>query len=418
MISNTGKTKVFYSFLLIAAAHFTVLGGGFQVSLQGAKQNMMSDAGSALSLDASSVYFNPGGLAFLEKRAYFNVGVNLVFPTVGYQVNAPGSYSATNTNKFSNPILFYASYKLKPDSKWTIAFGVNNPFGSSLVYDDNWIGQMAIREISLKTFCFQPTISYKISEKLGVGISYNHYAGDLVLRKALPITDATTGKFGEAKLSGNASGIGFNLGIIYKPIKQLSIGLDYRSQSTLRLRHGTAEFTVPSALADSFPKTQFTSQLKLPQIVTLGFAYTIAEKLTIVADVNFTGWKCYDTLRFDYAFNSKSLEDTKITKNYKNAFSYRLGVQYKIANFITARVGGFYDLTPVQDGFLSPDGPDANRIGGSAGISLYPGKHFNIDLSYMYLETAKRTGGSAESGFYGTYKVKAAIPTLGLQYTF
>jgi long-chain fatty acid transport protein len=208
------------------------------------------------------------------------------------------------------------------------------------------------------------------------------------------------------------------VGIIYKPIKQLSIALDYRSQTTLRMRHGTAEFTVPSALADSFPKTQFTSQLKLPQMLTLGLAYTIAEKATIVFDVNFTGWKCYDTLRFDYAFNSQSLEDTKIIKNYKNAFSFRLGAQYKFADFITVRIGGFYDMTPVQDGFLFPDGPDANRIGGSAGISLYPGKHFNIDLSYMYLETAKRTGGSNEVGFWGTYKIKAAIPTIGLQYTF
>lgn len=402
--------------LFLLASCSNLFAGGFQVSLQGSKQNMMSDAGSALSLDASSIFFNPGALAFMKDRFSVNAGVSLVFPNVGYQ-DTQGFYTAGNTNKFSNPIFFYASYRLKPESKWTISFGVNNPFGSTLIYDDNWAGQFVIREISLKTFCWQPTVTYKISEKLAIGASFNYYSGELILRKGIPVSDST-GTFGEAKLEGKAGGIGFNVGLVYKPTDKLSIALDYRSQSTLKLKNGTAEFTVPSALADSFPKTKFTSQLKLPQVVTLGLAYAFTEKFTLALDVNYTGWQCYDTLKFDYAFNSESLEDTKITKNYKGAFAFRLGGQYKFGEVITARAGAFFDMTPVQNGFLTPDGPDANRVGGSVGLSLQPMKRFGIDLSFMYLETIKRTGGSYESGFWGTYKTKAAIPTLGLQYSF
>lgn len=417
MINLKKLQKIFFVALLLFANSSSLWAGGFQVNVQGSKQNMMGHAGSALSLDASSIFFNPGALAFIKDRFCVNAGVNLIFPKVSYQESNPGFYTAGNTNKFSNPILFYAAFRLKTESRWTIGFGINNPFGSTLVYDDDWAGQFVIREISLKTFCYQPTVTFKISEKLALGASFNYYSGELILRKGIPVSDSTS-IFGEARLEGKARGFGFNAGIVYKPTEKLTIGLDYRSQTAVKLKKGVAEFSVPSALADSFPKTTFTSELKLPQVVTLGLAYAFSEKFTLVLDVNYTGWQSYDTLKFDYAFNSESLEDTKITKNYKGAFAFRLGGQYRIAEIITARAGVFFDMTPVQDGFLTPDGPDANRIGGSAGISLYPVKHFGIDLSFMYLETMKRTGGSNEAGFWGTYKTKAAIPTLGLQYSF
>jgi len=416
MAKLISTVKAYFTLLLFVILAGDSLAGGFQVSLQGSKQNMMGHAGSALSLDAASIFFNPGALAFLKDRFCVNAGVNLVIPRVGYQENSPGFYTAGNTNKFSNPILFYASFRLKPESKWTIGFGVNNPFGSTLVYDDNWAGQFVIREISLKTFCWQPSVTYKINDKLGIGASFNYYSGELILRKGIPVSDST-GTFGEARLEGKAGGIGFNAGLVYKPTEKLTIGIDYRSQATVKLKKGKAEFSVPSALADSFPETTFTSQIKLPQVITLGLAYAFSEKLTLALDVNYTGWQSYDTLKFDYAFNSESLEDTKITKNYKGVFAFRLGAQYKFAEIITARAGAFFDMTPVQDGFLTPDGPDADRIGGSAGVSLQI-KRFGIDLSFMYLETIKRTGGSNEEGFYGTYKTKAAIPGLGLQYSF
>ncbi len=417
MVPGIKVGKIFFALFSFVVLGGSALAGGFQINLQGSKQNMMGHAGSALSLDASSVFFNPGALAFLKDSFCFNAGVNLIFPRVGYQESNPGFYTAGNINKYSNPIVFYSSFKIKPFTKWTFGFGVNNPFGSSLVWEDNWAGQFVIREISLKTFCFQPAATFKLSEKIALGGAFNYYSGELILRKGIPVSDST-GKFGEARLDGKANGFGFNAGLVYKPFEKLTLGIDYRSQSTVKLKKGNAEFSVPSALADSFPKTSFTSQLALPQVTTLGLAFSFSEKFTLVIDVNYTGWKSYDTLKFDYAFNSESLKDTKITKNYKNVFAYRLGGQYKLAEPIVIRAGGFFDMSPVQDGFLTPDGPDANRVGVTLGMSFQPVKKFSIDFSCMYLETIKRMGGSYEAGFWGTYKTIAVIPSLVFQYSF
>ena len=72
-----------------------------------------------------------------------------------------------------------------------------------------------MREISLKTFFYQPTLSYKITEKLGIGLGYIFANGDFSLRKGIPIQDSL-GNYGEATLAGKASGQGFNAGVYYK----------------------------------------------------------------------------------------------------------------------------------------------------------------------------------------------------------
>lgn len=51
---------------------------GFQVNLQGQKQQGMGGAGTALMQDAASLFFNPGGASFVHGNS-INLGVT---PTI------------------------------------------------------------------------------------------------------------------------------------------------------------------------------------------------------------------------------------------------------------------------------------------------------------------------------------------------
>ena len=55
--------------LMLLALPFTQWAQGFQVNLQGQKQQGMGGAGSALMQDASAVFFNPGGMSFLKENS-------------------------------------------------------------------------------------------------------------------------------------------------------------------------------------------------------------------------------------------------------------------------------------------------------------------------------------------------------------
>ena len=49
---------------LISGAH----AGGYQVGLHGQKQIGMGLVGTSLSFDASSMFYNPGGLSFMNTK--------------------------------------------------------------------------------------------------------------------------------------------------------------------------------------------------------------------------------------------------------------------------------------------------------------------------------------------------------------
>ncbi|MBX7181084.1 MAG: outer membrane protein transport protein [Bacteroidia bacterium] len=402
--------------LLLVAVPAFLYAGGFQVGLQGARQNGMAQTGTALTQDASSLFFNPGAVNFLDSSSHVNVGASLVFATVDF-VSQDRFYTARNESKLGTPLFFYMSHRFKKHPKLSIGISINNPFGSSLKYADDWRGQYAIREISLKTFSFQPTVAYKITDQLGVGAGLCIYSGNIYLRRAIPTTD-TLGNPGQALLTGISTSVGFNLGVLYKLNEKFQLGLNYRSNALLNLNNGKAEFDVPTALADSFPSTGFKSSINLPFCLSLGAAFKPNKQLTLALDVNYTGWSSYDTLKFDYETNSEPLQDTKLTKAYKNAFCFRLGAEYRVVERLTLRAGGYFDMSPVQSDYLTPETPDANRWGVTGGLSYQAAKTLGLDVAVVYTASGKRYGGSPETGFYGTYKSSALIPSFGLHILF
>jgi long-chain fatty acid transport protein len=259
-------------------------------------------------------------------------------------------------------------------------------------------------------------VSYKLTKNIGIGAGFVYANGAVNLQKDIPVVD-NAGNYGHAELNGKANGFGFNAGVYYEPIEKLSIGLSYRSQVNMNVNSGDATFTVPASLQSNFPNGKFTAKLPLPQVLTLGFGYKATDKLSLALDLNYVGWKAYDTLAFDYATNTTSLVDTKSARNYKNTIAIRLGGQYKVTKNFTARLGIAYGMSPVQNGYVTPETPDANRINYTAGVGYAIGKRFGVDASFLFT-TLKREDTNLETNMSGTYKTNVAIPGLSVHYNF
>jgi long-chain fatty acid transport protein len=391
--------------------------GGFQVNAQGQRQMGMGHCGTGLCFnDGSNIFFNPGAMGFTNRNWSFTAGSTLLFPRTVYLEPAPGIYTSTMVHHVGTPAELYIAWK--PDSTSCFAFGVGfyTPFGSRAEWPNNWKGQFLIREIDLKTYFIQPTVSYKINEHIGIGIGFVYATGDFLLRKAIPVQD-TTGAYGEATLNGAASGIGFNGGLFLNLNEHWSAGITYRSSVKVNVKNGTANFVVPSSLADYFPQTTFSTSIKLPSVLSVGIGYSIG-KLKLAVDVNSIGWHSYDTLRIDFAENTDKLADVHDARCYKNVFISRIGVQYALNPMIDLRAGAYYDISPVKDGYLTPETPDANRIGLTCGASFHCGEKFSTDISLLYIEGMKRTDTNLETGFSGTYKSKVLAPGIGFNYAF
>jgi long-chain fatty acid transport protein len=410
------QNKIIIPFLINVFLTFQIFAGGFQVNLQGQKQTGMGHAGIGLALDNAALVFNPGALIFVDSLGSFSAGASFIIPRTVF-LDPNSTYVAQTINHTGTPLSVYANFKIKKNSPLTFGFGLYNPFGSRVQWEDDWKGQFLLREISLKTFFYQPTLSYKISEKLGVGFGYVFANGDFSLRKGVPIQDSL-GNYGEASLAGKANGNGFNAGVYYKLNDKFSLGLNYRSAVKVKVENGTADFSSAETVSQYFQDSTFNTQLNLPYMASIGFGYQLNQKMKIALDINYVGWKSYDSLNIDFAKNSDKLADVASPRLYKNTFIFRTGLQYQISEIFCIRAGAYYDQSPVKDGYLTPETPDSDKIGVSTGFSIAFKKWLYFDASLLYVEGLKRTDTNIETQFEATYKTKAVIPGINVGIKF
>jgi long-chain fatty acid transport protein len=403
---------------IMLSAPIVMSAQGFQVNLQGQVQQGMGGAGTALVQDAATVFFNPGGASFIKGNA-IDLGVTATISRGQFLDKNTGA-TAITSSPISTPFTVYGVFGIKDStkslSKLKFGIGIYTPFGSTVDWEKGWMGRYALTHLQLQAIFFQPTVSFKLNEKLGIGAGFVYANGSVNLQKDIPVIDVN-GNVGHAELNGKANGYGFNAGIYFKPIDKLSIGLTYRSQVNMNVNSGDATFTVPNSISANFPSGKFTSKLPLPQVLTLGFAYKPTNKLSLALDINYVGWKAYDTLAFDYANNTPSLVDTKSARNYKNIFAFRLGGQYKITENFAARLGMAYGISPIQNGYVTPETPDANRIVFTAGLGYTIKQRFGINASILF-ESLKREDANLETNLNGTYKTNVVAPGLSLSYKF
>ena len=387
---------------------------GFQVNLQGQKQQAMGSAGTAFVQDAAILFYNPGGASFLKKTE-INAGFTPIFAR-GQFVDANTNSSARTNSPMGTPFSLYAAFGFKKVEKLKLGLAVYTPFGSTVQWEDGWTGRFALTRLELKAIFVQPTVSYKITDKIGLGAGLVYSTGSVNLQKDIPVL-GSDGTYGHAELAGSAAGLGYNAGIYFQPTDKLSFGLTYRSQVDMKVDDGEATFTVPGALNPNFPDGKFTAALPLPQIASFGIAYKFSDKLNMALDFNYAGWKAYDTLAFDYETNTASLADTKSARSYKNTYAFRLGAKYNVTDNFVAMAGISFNTTPVKDGYVTPETPDADRITYTAGLSYNIGEHISLDASILFV-SLKRTDTNIETQLSGTFKTNVVAPGIGFNYKF
>lgn len=402
-----------FSVFLIVFLTSLSFGQGFQVNFQGQKQQGMGCAGMAANMDASSLFFNPGASAFAN-QSEINLAGTPIFANVLYTDSATQKSYRTQ-NPVGTPFSAYGLYHFKQALEpLSVGMAIYTPFGSTVQWEPNWIGRFALTRLSLKAIFFQPTFSYRINERIGIGAGFVLSDGQVNLQKDIPVQDSL-GNYGHAELSGKALGFGYNAGVLIHVNHALSIGFNYRSKVSMSVKNGMASFSVPQALNANFPNGSFTSQLPLPRVMTIGFNYSMNKKWQFVLDINHVNWKVYDTLAFDYALNTSSLLDTKSARNYHSIFAFRGGLSYTANEKWIVRIGSGFGFSPVPSGFVTPETPDANRLYGTCGLSYRCNQHFSMDASF-YATRMSRTDKNNESQLNGTFTTIALAPGISLNY--
>ena len=84
----------------------------------------------------------------------------------------------------------------------------------------------------------------------------------------------------------------------------------------------------------------------------------------------------------------------------------------------TFRAGAYYDPTPTNEDYFTPETVSLNTVALTFGLSIVAVEGLSIDLSYLQLFGLESDKAYTPDGFAGTYKSQSYIPGLGLSYNF
>lgn len=411
LLTKLSKMKKLTLFVfLFAILSWATYAGGYQVRLQGQKQTGMGLIGSPFALGASSIFYNPGGLSMMNTKWSFSAGVSGIMANALFQKDAT-NYQARTDNPTGTPFYFYGAAMIT--DKLSVGLGVYTPFGSSAKWNDDWAGRYLIQNISLMAVYIQPTIGYKFNDKISVGAGFVYAYGDVEFQRAVPYNDDSY-----VKLNGTTSNIGFNVGLMVKPVERLSLGIDYRSQIIMKMEGGDAVFNIPQSIATTIPENnKFDAELPMPANLDFGVSYDFSEKLTLAFEVNYVFWSVYENLEFSFEEKNELLGSVS-PREYQNTLITRLGGQYALNDMFSFRAGVYYDPSPTSDDYFSPETVSLNTVAWTLGVSIAPVKNLSIDLSYLQLHGLETEKWYKPANFGGTYKVITAIPGIGVSYKF
>ena len=411
------KLKALALLLLISTMAYA---GGFRVSTQSNTQLAMGHTGVAVVNNADILFFNPAGIVHLENKLSFSGGGFGVISSVSYQ-NSEFGTSAETDSPIGTPGYAYGVYKV--NDKFAVGLGVYTPFGSNVTWGD-WAGSHLVREIELTAIFIQPTIAYQIFDSISIGggpilaigsVEFDRDAGR-------SLTDEDGVRSNVAIEDSGVTAWGWTAGLMFKPDEHFTLGFNYRSLINIDSDGGTATFSnfPTSALTPANGNTGFTASLPLPAELTLGIGYEWGKWL-FAFDYNHALWSEFESLDIAFDNGTESLNP----RNYKDASTYRLGVQYTTAKNWIFRAGYYFDETPVQSGFFAPETPRNDSNGYTFGFTYKVNNKLAIDASFLYLSFQEVNesfdffidpGATTPSSFGGTYKSQAFVPGLGITY--
>lgn len=194
--------------------------------------------------------------------------------------------------------------------------------------------------------------------------------------------------YSDYKQTIETKGTGYNLklGMIYKPIEGLRLGLAFHTPTYLKFQetfsyymYSNFDFSSQETSFDiNSPNSRYDYKLETPFKTIGSIAYVFKDFGLISLDYEHVN---YSSMRFrdggdgyDYANENEGIKDA-----YQNVNNIRVGGEVKVSNIFLRGGYAFYP-SPYKDGYLNKN---ANRSIISSGIG-YRSHNFFIDASYMY----------------------------------
>jgi long-chain fatty acid transport protein len=421
--------------LAIAVSPALALAGGMALTMQNGAHLGQAFSAGASAEDASTVYTNPAGMAWLQEpelagsvcRFSSSGGFTNTGSSTGGMLPTSGGNGGTALASTLVPTLYYA----QPISDgFAAGFGLSVPFGLATDYDAGWVGRYHALESTLTTLDLAFAISWRASDRIALGAGFDWQRADAELTNAIDFGllgflagapgFVPGGADGFARVDGGDTSTGFNLGLLVEPMDGTRVGLHFRSRMNHRLS-GRATFTsVPLPFAAAFTDQTARAPLALPEILSLSLHHDLSHSLAITADWSWWNWSVFDALVVD--FENPATPDTALAQHWKDASIWSAGLRWRRGEKLTVRAGLAWNETPVRSAALrSPRIPDSDRLWLGLGLSWAFAENGRADFGCAHLfvrDSSTAFDDGAGHLLAGTYAVGVDILSAQLVWRF
>lgn len=424
-------------FLIATTAIGLVLGltqsqaAGFKIAETRTVANATAGSG-AISGDVTTMWNNPATMTSLKGHHFAGAG-SFIIPDTKFKKGDGTTSTLTGGNggnggEFAFVPAVYGMWSVQDNVK--VGLGLTVPFGLATKFDKDWVGRFHSVEAELKTLNINPNVAYKINDMWSVGLGVSFQYADATLEKAVNNRSfAVVNTEANSKVTGDDWGAGFNVGLLFEPMKGTRLGLAYRSKITHGLR-GEINNTglVAGAAAANLTNgvTKVSGDLTTPESIDFSAAHDLNEAWTLLGSVVWTRWNRFNELGFKKRSDG-GVVGTIERQGWKNVFMFSLGADWKFAKDWVAHFGVAYDQSPVSDEHRGPRLPGNDRTWLATGLDWSVADWAKVGLSYTYIfvrdaKVNQVNGQSALAGFPGGNrlqgKFESNINIIGINANF
>ncbi len=334
--------------------------------------------GSAIAEDASTIYFNPAGMTYIEGTQLAGA-LHLINPSAEFNDN--GSVKATGVppkggnGGDAGDLAFVPNgyFKMDLNDSIKLGVGVNAPFGLKTEYDPTWVGRFQAVKSEVKTVNINPAIAFKMNDQLSLGFGLSAMWAQAELTRAVNrvVAPETT-----VKIKGDDWGFGYNFGAIFQATPDTRIGVAYRSKVDQHLE-GDSSSPLIAAL-----NTGVKASISLPENFSVSAFSHLNDTWDLMGDVTWTHWSRFKELRIDFA---NTTPDSVTAENWENTMRYSIGANYHYSDTIKLRAGLAYDEEAIKDEFRTARIPGNDRKWLSLGANWKVAPRSSIDVGYSHL---------------------------------
>jgi len=400
----------------LTAASGGAAASGFQLQNQSGAGNGNAFAGAAAAAeDASTVFFNPAGMALLPRGHNISLSATALnrsihFDDKGSTTTLGGMFplaSGDGGNGGGISYLPHGYWAWGVDDRFSVGVGVGPTFGNKTEYDDDFTGRNAGFFFEMKQYNINPSLAFKLNETLSLGAGINFAYNESRFKQGVPLVMPAMGypAGNHLDVKGSDWALGYNLGLMLQLTPATRLGLAYRSQLDFKLE-GRERWAQPTAAGVDQP---IRASIKTPANLSLALSQSVGERWEILGDLTWTEWSVIDTIQVKNKNSGQALQ--QIPYRFRDTWRIGVGANYRYSDTLKLRFGVAHDKTPVRapsDRTMTL--PDADRTWLSVGAKYQLSGTTSLDVGYthIFFDTVD-TARQVSTGYPGPETVRQTV---------